>query len=134
MVELKSIYVIIVHKGLPIKKSSLIYFAQAERRCWKKLLTEKKSSNLQGMWQGSFQKWQNNLMKLNGFNREGCDYSILSIGHTLKQGKVAFSLVKHCTIAKYQKWEFQASMGPFSDKIFTKNSIFVIEIEDLFCK
>ena len=43
----------------------------------------------------------NDVIKLNNSNKEAFEDLILSIDHTSKQGKVAFSLVKNCKTAKY---------------------------------
>ena len=41
------------------------------------------------------------IIKFNNLNEEAFEDIILSIDHTTKQGKVAFSLVKNCKTAKY---------------------------------
>ena len=46
------------------------------------------------------ESWDN-IIKFNDLNEEAFEDIILSIDHTTKQGKAAFSLVKNCNTAKY---------------------------------
>ena len=43
------------------------------------------------------------VVRFNDLNEETFEDIILSIDHTTKQGKVAFSLVKNCKTAKYRE-------------------------------
>ena len=48
-------------------------------------------------------KSRDDIVRFNDLNEEAFEDIILSIDHTTKQGKVAFSLVKNCKTAKYRE-------------------------------
>ena len=61
------------------------------------------------------EKSGDDIMRCNDLDKQAFEDIILSIDHTTKQGKVAFSLIKNCKMARYPEGNYTLhSMGPFN--------------------
>ena len=80
------------------------FLARSKKKGYKKLLTGKENIPTADEYEKAVadgRKSGDDIIKFNDLNEEAFEDIILSIDHTTKQGKVAFSLVKNCKTAKY---------------------------------
>ena len=105
MSELKSIRVLnFSGRTTDLEGCSEKFLARSKRRGYKRLLIGKDTVPTAEEYENAVAKNDrsgDNIIKLNDANEEAFEDIILSIDHTSKQGKVAFSLVKNCKTAKY---------------------------------
>jgi len=80
------------------------FLARAKRKGYKKLLIGKETVPKVSAYaeaEGKDDATSKKIVKLGDANEEAFEDVILSINHTTKQGKVAFSLVKNCKTSDY---------------------------------
>jgi len=80
------------------------FLARAKRKGYKKLLVGKETVPKVSAYadaEGKDDATSKKIVKLGDANEEAFEDVILSINHTTKQGKVAFSLVKNCKTSDY---------------------------------
>ena len=80
------------------------FLARSKRKGYKKLLTGKDTIPMAEEYEKAVaegKKSGEDTVKFNDLNEEAFEDIILSIDHTMKQGRVAFSLVKNCKTAKH---------------------------------
>ena len=65
-------------------------------------------------------------------NEEGCEDIILSISHTTKQGKVAFSLVKNCKTTEYPEGNVQMMWDRLEAKYAPKTAPSLLKLKKKF--
>ena len=78
--------------------------ARSKKKGHKKLLTGKDDIPTAKEYEKAVtggRKSGDDIIKFNDLNQEELEDIILSIDHTTKQGKVAFSFVKNCKTTKY---------------------------------
>ena len=80
------------------------FLAKIKKKGYNKLLTAKDEIPMVEEYEKAVtegEKSTEDIMRCNNLNKEAFEDIILSIVHTTKQGKLAFSLVENCKTAKY---------------------------------
>ena len=77
------------------------FLARGKRKDYKKLLLGKERIPTQSEYEKAVTDGNKEQIKIGDLNEEAFEDIVLSINHTSRQGKVAFSLVRNCRTSKY---------------------------------
>ena len=111
------------------------FLARSKRRGYKRLLIGKDTVPTAEDYESAVaknDKSRDNMIKLNDANKEAFEDIILSIDHTSKQGKVAFSLVKNCKTAKYPEGNCKLAWDRLVAKYSPKTAPLMLKLKKTF--
>ena len=110
-------------------------FSKKQEKGYKKLLTGKDEIPMVEEYKKAVAKVEksgNVIMRCNDLNKEAFEDIILSIDYTTKQGKVAFSLIKNCKMAKYPEGSYTLAWDHLIEKESPKTVPLLLKLKKHF--